>query len=84
MTEVINPATEELITSVESHSAEATKDAIGRAAYAFTRWRTTAPAERAELLRAFARAVDADIDNLAALEVAEAGHTIGNARGEAG
>ncbi|WP_193081292.1 aldehyde dehydrogenase family protein [Brevibacterium aurantiacum] len=84
MTEVINPATEELITSVESHSAEATKDAIGRAADAFTRWRTTAPAERAELLRAFARAVDADIDNLAALEVAEAGHTIGNARGEAG
>ncbi|SMY03265.1 Aldehyde dehydrogenase family protein, partial [Brevibacterium linens ATCC 9172] len=72
MTEVINPATEELITSVESHSAEATKDAIGRAAYAFTRWRTTAPAERAELLRAFAR------------DVAEAGHTIGNARGEAG
>ena len=30
MTEVINPATEELITSVVSHSAEATNNAIGR------------------------------------------------------
>jgi acyl-CoA reductase-like NAD-dependent aldehyde dehydrogenase len=43
-----------------------------------------APADRARLLRAFAAAVDADRDQLAALEVANAGHTIGNARWEAG
>ena len=84
MTEVLNPATEALITSVDAHSVESAQDAIGRAADAFTRWRATDPAERAELLRAFARAVDDDIENLAQLEVAEAGHTIGNARGEAG
>ncbi|MCU4296187.1 aldehyde dehydrogenase [Brevibacterium permense] len=83
MTDVLNPATEERITAVAGHTVESTRDAIGRAGDAFQRWRTTAPAERAELLRAFARAVDADIENLARLEVAEAGHTIGNARGEA-
>lgn len=83
MTDVLNPATEERITAVEGHTVESAQDAIGRAADAFARWRATAPAERAELLRAFARAVDADIEHLARLEVAEAGHTIGNARGEA-
>lgn len=83
MTEVLNPATGEAITSVDGHSIESTRDAIGRAADAFAKWRAAPPAERAELLRSFARAVDADIDHLARLEVAEAGHTIGNARGEA-
>ncbi len=40
--------------------------------------------DRARLLRRFADAVDADLENLARLEVANAGHTIGNARWEAG
>ncbi len=82
-TDVLNPATEAVVATVEQHTAESTRDAIGRAADAFTRWRLTDPAERAELLRAFARAVDADLEHLAQLEVAEAGHTIRNARGEA-
>ena len=43
-----------------------------------------APGDRARLLRRFAEAVDADIETLAALEVRNAGHTIGNARWEAG
>jgi phenylacetaldehyde dehydrogenase len=43
-----------------------------------------APADRGRLLRRFAEAVDADIEHLAALEVANSGHTIGNARWEAG
>ncbi|WP_081738017.1 aldehyde dehydrogenase family protein, partial [Arthrobacter sp. H41] len=42
------------------------------------------PADRALLLRRFAAAVDSEIEALAALEVANAGHTIGNARWEAG
>lgn len=83
MTDVFNPATEERITAVDGHTVDSTRDAIGRASDAFRRWRATPPAERAELLRAFARAVDADIEHLARLEVAEAGHTISNARGEA-
>ena len=36
------------------------------------------------LLRRFAEEVDADLEHLAQLEVANAGHTIGNARWEAG
>jgi acyl-CoA reductase-like NAD-dependent aldehyde dehydrogenase len=43
-----------------------------------------APGDRARLLRAFAEAVDADREYLARLEVTNSGHTIGNARWEAG
>ncbi|HWD78538.1 MAG TPA: aldehyde dehydrogenase family protein, partial [Kribbella sp.] len=58
--------------------------AIERARKAFETWRNVAPADRGRLLRRFADAVDADLENLAALEVENAGHTIGNARWEAG
>ncbi|NEC01446.1 aldehyde dehydrogenase family protein, partial [Streptomyces anulatus] len=43
-----------------------------------------APADRARLLRRFAVVVDEHMEELAQLEVGEAGHTIGNARWEAG
>ena len=82
--DVINPATEELVRSVEGTSAEATDDAIARARTAAPAWAAVAPGDRARLLRRFAEAVDADLEHLAALEVTNAGHTIGNARWEAG
>ncbi|MET9922430.1 aldehyde dehydrogenase family protein, partial [Streptomyces sp. NPDC006435] len=47
-------------------------------------WAAAAPADRARLLRRFAAVVDEHIEELALLEVREAGHTIGNARWEAG
>ena len=47
-------------------------------------WARLAPAERAAALRAFAAAVDAHVDELAALEVANSGHPIGKAEWEAG
>ncbi|MCC3270276.1 aldehyde dehydrogenase family protein [Arthrobacter gengyunqii] len=81
---VINPATEEVLAAVSPLSLEDTDEAIAKAAGAFESWRSTAPADRALLLRRFAAAVDADLENLAALEVANAGHTVGNARWEAG
>ena len=43
-----------------------------------------APGDRARLLRRFASLVDAHIEELAQLEVRNSGHTIGNARWEAG
>jgi acyl-CoA reductase-like NAD-dependent aldehyde dehydrogenase len=43
-----------------------------------------APGDRASLLRRFAAAVDAHVDELASLEVAGSGHPIGQARWEAG
>ncbi|TCP41117.1 acyl-CoA reductase-like NAD-dependent aldehyde dehydrogenase [Tamaricihabitans halophyticus] len=82
--EVVNPATEEVISRVPLASVAEADAAIARAHAALPAWRDTAPADRARLLRRFADAVDADLDNLARLEVANSGHPIGNARGEAG
>ncbi|CAM04591.1 aldehyde dehydrogenase family protein [Saccharopolyspora erythraea NRRL 2338] len=61
-----------------------TDQAIARAVRAQRSWNALAPADRARLLRRFAEAVDADREHLAWLEVQNSGHTIGNARGEAG
>ncbi|MET9931318.1 aldehyde dehydrogenase family protein [Streptomyces sp. NPDC006324] len=58
--------------------------AVARAAAAQRGWAAAAPADRARLLRRFAAVVDGHAEELARLEVTEAGHTIGNARWEAG
>ena len=82
--EVINPANEQVVTSVELADLETTDAAIDRAARAYESWRHVAPGDRARLLRSFAATVDAHREELAGLEVVNAGHTIGNARWEAG
>jgi acyl-CoA reductase-like NAD-dependent aldehyde dehydrogenase len=82
--DVRNPATGEVLTTIDSLSAEQTDLAIAKAAAAFDEWRAVSPGDRARLLRRFAAAVDADIVQLAALEVINAGHVLGNARWEAG
>ncbi len=82
--DVVNPATEEIITSVPALDAAGTDAAVARARTAFPGWRDLAPGDRARVLRRFAEAVDGDREHLAALEVANSGHTIGNARWEAG
>ncbi|WP_435172144.1 aldehyde dehydrogenase family protein [Actinacidiphila sp. bgisy145] len=80
---VVNPATEEIIDRVPMADLAAADAAIARSRAAFGPWRRVAPADRARLLRAFAAAVDADREHLARLEVANSGHTLGNARWEA-
>ncbi|MEZ0342769.1 aldehyde dehydrogenase [Mycobacterium sp. pV006] len=84
VTDVINPATEEKLRTVELCDEAAVDDAVARAVEAQRGWARQAPAARAEALRAFAAVVDAHVDELAALEVANSGHPIGNARWEAG
>ncbi len=84
MHEVLNPATEEVVASVEQADAAQTDAAIEQAHVAFDSWRRVPPAERGELLRQFASLVDSHLDELAMLEVRNSGHTIGNARWEAG
>ncbi|ASU83255.1 aldehyde dehydrogenase [Nocardiopsis gilva YIM 90087] len=81
---VIDPATEEVITTVDLASAEETDAAVNRAQAAFPAWRAMAPGDRARLLRALADTIDAHAEELAALEVRNAGHPIGQARWEAG
>jgi acyl-CoA reductase-like NAD-dependent aldehyde dehydrogenase len=82
--DVINPATEEIVRTVDQADVAATDRAIERAAKAFETWRHVAPGDRARLLRAFADNIDAHREELARLEVANSGHTISNARWEAG
>jgi phenylacetaldehyde dehydrogenase len=81
---VLNPATEEILATVPAASAADVDAAVVRAARAQTGWAALAPGDRARLLRRFAAAVDQNLEELALLEVREAGHTVGNARWEAG
>ncbi len=81
---VVNPANEQQITSIELFDLDETDRAIKRAAHVASTWRAVSPADRARLLRRFSDVVGAHIEELAQLEVANSGHTIGNARWEAG
>ena len=84
MTDLINPATEEVVGTVPLSTVEETDAAIARARSAYRSWREVSPGDRARLLRRFGDVVDAHLEELAQLEVRNSGHTIGNARGEAG
>jgi len=80
---VRNPATTEVIATVPSSGVAEVDAAIVRAATAFETWRAVAPGDRARLLRRFADVVDVHREELARLEVANAGHVIASARSEA-
>jgi len=80
---VINPATAKPVTDVSLADMGQTDAAIEASHEAFLTWRLMAPGERAGLLRRFAAVVDDHVDELAELEVRNAGHTWGNARWEA-
>jgi acyl-CoA reductase-like NAD-dependent aldehyde dehydrogenase len=82
--DVISPVSEEVVASVPSLSLEETDAAIARSRRAFETWRHVSPGDRARILRRFSVLVDEHNEELAQLEVRNAGHTIGNARWEAG
>ncbi|NGO67314.1 aldehyde dehydrogenase family protein [Streptomyces boncukensis] len=82
--DVVNPATEEVIATVPAASPAEADAAVTRAARAQAEWAALAPADRARLLRRFAAAVDGSREELARLEVREAGHPVAGARWEAG
>jgi acyl-CoA reductase-like NAD-dependent aldehyde dehydrogenase len=81
---LINPSTGVALATVEPTSLAETDAAIERSRGAFDRWREVSPGDRARLLRRFAAVVEDHIEELAQLEVRNSGHTIGNARWEAG
>ena len=81
---LINPADESVLRTVEQVDVAGVDEAVANAMSAQKAWAKLAPAERASALRAFAAVVDAHVDELAALEVANSGHVIGNAEWEAG
>ncbi|MBJ7507539.1 MAG: aldehyde dehydrogenase, partial [Candidatus Nanopelagicus sp.] len=81
--EVINPANEQSVKSVDLADLAATDKVIEKAHKAFDSWKKIAPGDRAKLLRSFAQVVFDNRNELAALEVTNSGHTIGNALWEA-
>ena len=81
---IINPSTATPVKDVALADLAATDLAIDKAARAFESWKKVAPGDRAKLLRKFAAVIDSHIEELAQLEVLNSGHTIGNARWEAG
>ena len=81
---VVNPATEQPVVDVHLASVAETDALIERAHAAFPAWKAVAPGERARLLRRFAQVVDDHVEELAELEVRNAGHTWSNATWEAG
>ena len=82
--ELINPATETVVRSVEHTTIEQVDEAVALAVEAQRLWAALAPAERASALRRFANTVDGAVEELALLEVVNSGHPISQARWEAG
>jgi acyl-CoA reductase-like NAD-dependent aldehyde dehydrogenase len=82
MLEVLNPATEEVVESLEPATEDDADAAIARARDAFPAWRDVQPGDRSRLLRRLADALDAEQENLAQLESKNTGKPIGDSRGE--
>ncbi|WFR74476.1 aldehyde dehydrogenase family protein [Prescottella defluvii] len=80
-TNVLNPATEQVLSTIELMDARQTDDVVRRSARAFEEWQRVDAADRAKLLRRFAAIVEADAENLAHLETANCGHPISNSHG---
>ena len=81
--DVINPANESIVETVNLLGLEETDAVIAKAAKAFESWKNVAPGERARLLRAFSQIVTDHREELAQLEITNSGHTRGNALWEA-
>ena len=71
--DVVDPATGEVITQVPASDATDVDAAVGAAAEAFRSWGRTTPRERSEKLLALAAAVEANLDDLKALEMRNVG-----------
>ncbi|HSK85712.1 MAG TPA: aldehyde dehydrogenase family protein, partial [Rubrobacter sp.] len=82
MLEVLNPATEEVVESLDPATEDDADAAIARAREAFPAWRDVQPDDRSRLLRRLADALDAEQENLAQLESKNTGKPIGDSRGE--
>ena len=73
---VLNPATGEVLAEVASSDAADVEAAVDAAHEAFQTWGLTTPRERSEKLLALADAVEANLDELMALEMANVGKPV--------
>jgi betaine-aldehyde dehydrogenase len=81
---VINPATEQVLATLEQAGVDETDAAVERARRAFPAWRAVSPADRGRLLRRLATLVEEHLDELASIESQNVGKPISGARGEVG
>jgi 1-pyrroline dehydrogenase len=72
-TEVVNPATEEVIAEVPKGNEDDVDRAVAAAREAFETWSLTTPAERSTALHKLADAIAGDAENLSAIESANVG-----------
>jgi betaine-aldehyde dehydrogenase len=82
--EVIEPATERVLDTVQRGGVDEVDAAVARAKAAYPAWRAVSPGDRAAILRRVADAVEHDLEAFAVLEARNAGKPIGDARGEMG
>jgi len=80
--DVIDPATENTITSVASASVEDAKAAVDAAADAFGGWAARKPRERAEILRKSYELIVRDAERIAKLITLENGKALSDSKGE--
>ena len=80
--DVIDPATENAITSVASASVEDAKAAVDAASDAFPGWAGKKPRERAEVLRKAFELIMRDAERFAKLITIENGKALSDSRGE--
>jgi betaine-aldehyde dehydrogenase len=78
--EVVDPATEQPIAKVAAATAADVDRAVTAAAAALPAWKRTSGAERAVILRAIAEGIRARRDELAAIEVADNGKPLPEAK----
>lgn len=80
--DVFSPQTGEVITSTIDSPEEVVDQAVSAARGATWEWGRMSPKERAARIMEWADRIDADVDNLAALETLNAGHPIATVPGE--
>jgi acyl-CoA reductase-like NAD-dependent aldehyde dehydrogenase len=83
-TQVLEPATEQVLAELERAGVEQADAAVARAREAFRAWRDVTPAKRAGLLRRLSAAIEESAEDLAKLEARNVGKPISDARGEVG
>lgn len=76
MDDVISPVTGEVIASVPSSDAADIADAVGAARAAFVEWGIATPRARSEALLALADAIEANVEELKAIEGANVGKPV--------
>ncbi|MEA2498791.1 MAG: hypothetical protein QOH26_1196 [Actinomycetota bacterium] len=82
--DVVNPATEEVITAVPSASSEQVSLAVGAARRAFASWKSTPAAERGEMMQALAVWMREHTDEIATTLTQEGGKPLVENRDEIG